>query len=78
MNVKKLVARAFPMVCAACITAVIAGCGDDSSTPTKHEITNPASSAAVANSSDAAVSDACLQDPTSPSCNTEVPPASSA
>ncbi len=78
MNVKKLVVRAFPMVCAACITAVIAGCGDDSSAPTKPEITNPASSAAVANSSDATVSDVCLQDPTSPSCNAEVPPASSA
>ena len=78
MNVKKLVVRALPMVCAACMTALIAGCGDDSSTPTTPAVTNPTSSAAVVNSSDAAAPvDECVADPNLPNCS-EVPPASSA
>ncbi|OWV14474.1 hypothetical protein B7989_03195 [Fibrobacter sp. UWB5] len=44
MNMKKFVARkAFPVICAAFISVVIAGCGDDSSnsTPASPETTNP-------------------------------------
>ena len=44
MNMKKFVARkAFPMICAAFISVVIAGCGDDSSnsTPASPETTDP-------------------------------------
>ena len=78
MNVKKLVVRALPMVCAACMTALIAGCGDESSTPTTPAVTNPTSSATVVNSSDAtAPVDECVADPNLPNCS-EVPPASSA
>ena len=44
MNMKKFVARkAFPVICSAFISVVIAGCGDDSSnsTPASPETTNP-------------------------------------
>ncbi len=82
MNMKKLVARALPMVCAACITVVIAGCGDDSSkssSPTTPEVTDPASSTSDVGSSDetAAPVDNCIADPSSPNCS-ELPPPSSA
>lgn len=81
MNMKKLVARALPMVCAACITVVIAGCGDDSSkssSPTTPEVTDPTSSTSDVGSSDdaAAPVDNCVADPSSPNCS-EVPPPSS-
>lgn len=79
MNMRKMVARAFPLICAACITVVVAGCGDDSSksSPTTPGVQGPDSSDAPINSSDTPVpADACLENPTDPSC--AVPPASSA
>jgi len=42
MNMKKFIAgKAFPMICAAFITVIIAGCGDDSSNSTKAPVDDP-------------------------------------
>ena len=81
MNMKKLMARhAFSMICAAFITVVIAGCGDESSdsTPTAPVTQIPTSSAVVNLSSttvpeSSASVDECVADPALPQCVSQDP-----
>ena len=79
MNVKKIIVRILPAICAAGITFFVAACGEDSkSSPTTPEDPGAVSSASVEISSDASVpGDVCATDPSAPACAVE-PPESSA
>ena len=71
MNMKKFVARkAFPMICAAFITVIIAGCGDDSSNSTPAA---PATTDPVVTPSDTATVDPATN-PTDPATNPTTDP----
>lgn len=79
MNVKKIIARTLPAICAAGITFFVAACGDDSSksSPTTPEDPGAVSSASVETSSDASVpGDVCVTDPSAPACVSESPESS--
>ena len=80
MNMKKFVARkALPMICAAFITVIIAGCGDDSSnsTPTSTDVpeqgtpTDPSTDPATNPTTDPSTDPAT--NPTAPVTNPETP-----
>ena len=80
MNMKKFMAQhAFPMICAAFITVVIAGCGDESSnsTPTAPVNSVPVSSAVTdpltPESSASAPVDECIANPALPQCQSQNP-----
>ena len=66
MNMKKFVARkAFPVICAAFISVVIAGCGDDSSNSAKA----PVDTTPVVNPTDNTTTDPATDPATDPSTN---------
>lgn len=78
MNMKKFMAQhAFPMICAAFITVVIAGCSDDSSssTPAAPENQAPVSSAVdnplTPESSASSLSEECIANPALPQCQSQ-------
>ena len=80
MNMKKFMAQhAFPMICAAFITVIIAGCGDESSnsTPTAPVNTLPVSSAVtdplIPGSSASVPVDDCIANPALPQCQSQDP-----
>ena len=80
MNMKKFMAQhAFPMICAAFITVIIAGCGDESSnsTPTAPVNTLPVSSAVtdplIPGSSASVPVDDCIASPALPQCQSQDP-----
>ena len=72
MNMKKFVARkAFPVICAAFISVVIAGCGDDSSNSAKA----PVDTTPVVNPTDNTTTDPATDPATDPSTNPTTDPA---
>ena len=72
MNMKKFVARkAFPMICAAFISVVIAGCGDDSSNSTPSA---PATTTPAVNPTDNSTTDPATNPTTDPATNPTTDP----